>query len=304
MTPTRIRSAGLAALAFATLGLPLGAADTDPSTPEGAVLPAVKALHDNDFKALFALMPAEDQAKAQDGWKQSQTNPDPKSDAQFDQMLGQLLDPKAVDNLAAQAEPQLKTMDLTKTSQGIMAMSGLLPMLAAQNGKQLTPDDQKGLAMVQNLLNDVAAWIPKSGINDDKKLRDALEHVVAGAKALGVKDSKELHALAFDDLLTRVGPMLKELKSALAVYDLQADKLLESVKATSAGDGDQRTLTVSFTAFGRPYETPVKVQKVNGKWVMANGAPAGLDAFKGMLPGLPGAAPAGGGQGEGAGEVR
>jgi hypothetical protein len=291
-----------AMLALVVASAPLGAADAvAPSGPESALLPAVKALRDNDFKALFATLPPEQQTQAQAEWKKAQATPDAKGDASFDRFLGQLLDPNAVDNLMAQAEPQLKGIDLVKAQQGLMALSGMLPLFAQQGGKPLSPDDVKGMTVAQGLLGDVAAWIPKSGITDAKKLREAIEHLVAGAKKLGVKDAKELHALAFDEALGRLGPMLAELKGALAVYDLQADQFLDSVKAAGAGDGDQRTLNVSFTAFAHPYEVPLKVQKVNGAWVLAKDpGPSALDTFKGMLPALP----LGGGDGEGAGEVK
>jgi hypothetical protein len=307
MPSTRLRSAGLAAVAVFGLSVPLRSADIDPSAPESAIMPAVKAIHDNDFKALFASFSAADQAKAEADWKKAQADPNAaKNDAQVDQFLGQMLDPAAVDNLMAQAEPQLKTMDLAKAQQGLMALSGMLPLMMSQNGKPMTADDQKSMAMVQSLLNDIAAWIPKSGVNDPAKLRTALEHVVAGVKALGVKDGKELRALSLDDLLGRLGPALKEVKAGFASYDLQADKLLESIKPTSTGDGDNRVLNVAFNAFGRDYTVPLKVQKVDGKWVLAkDAAPAGFDAFKGMLPGLPGSgAGPGDGQGEGGGEVK
>jgi hypothetical protein len=275
------------ALALATSPL-RAAAETDPSAPESAILSTVKALRGDDFKALFASLPPEDQAKAKEQWTKTQGETDAKNSAEFDQLMGKLLAPDAVEQLTAQAEPQLKQMDPAQISQGLMMASGFLPMML-QNGpdgkpRQMTPDLQHTITMIQGILTDASQWVTTAGLNDPKKLQTACEHLVAGAKALGVKDTKELHALAFDELLARLGPLVKEAKAALGAYEIDANKFLDSISAKSVGDGDQRTLNVAFTLFGHPYEAPIKVEKVAGKWVLAkDAAPAGFDAFGSML---------------------
>jgi hypothetical protein len=302
----------LAIVALAVLGSSrLAAGDTDPAAPETWLLSTVKALKGNDFKTWFDAIPADDQAKAKEQWAKSQK--DPESAKKFDEFMTQMLAPDAVDALVAKAEPGLGQFDPAQTSQGLMMMSGFLPMMLQQgpNGqpRKMTPELQQVVSMAQNMLSDAAQWVQTAGLNDPKKLRGAVEHLVAGAKAIGVKNSDELHQLSLEDFLGRLGPASKEIKLAIATYDLQVDKFLDSVTATSAGTGDHRTLTVGFTAFNRPYTLPLKVEQQGGKWVPAKDAIPGIEALQQMVPGMAGgdgrAGPPGqGGQGEGGGAVK
>ncbi|MBA2479357.1 MAG: hypothetical protein H0V44_01745 [Planctomycetes bacterium] len=288
----RIIFAVLAMLALTTVASS-AATPVDPASPEAAVLLPVQVLRKNDFKAFFASLPAEDQAKAQAQWKEAQVNPKAKDTKQFNDTMTMLLAPDAVDQLMAQAEPKLQEMDPQQMSQGLMMISGLLPMLIQQSqmqnqkagAKPMDADMQKSIAMIQSLMNDASQWVLTSGINDPNKLRTAIEHVVAGAKALKVADAAEMQALQLTEFLDRLGPMVQEVKQALAVYDLQVDPFLDSFTAKSAGEGDKRVLTVGFTAFGNPYEMPVKVENKGGTWSVSPENNSGLNDLQKMMGG-------------------
>ncbi len=292
-----MRRIALTALAAATMAFssvyaataeaPVAAAAVDPSSPEAPILLTAKALKDNDFKQFFLSLPAADQAQAEKSWKDAQTNPAAKDGKEFDDAMAKLLAPDAVDQLMTQVEPQLKAFDPQQTSQMMMMMSGFLPMLL-QNGpdgkpKALTPELKHTITMLQSIITDAAQWIPTANVNDPEKLRSAFGHIVAAAKALDIKDTKALRALPLTEVLGRVGPLVKELKQALAVYDLQADDFLGSITAKSAGEGDTRTLTVGFKAFGRGYETPITVERQGTKWVLSKDNASGFDAFGKMF---------------------
>lgn len=278
----------IALLALAILPLPaLRAAEPAADAPEASVNQVVAALRDNDFLGFFKSLPAEEQAKAEKGWKEGQQ--DPAKRAEFDEFLGKLLAPDAVDQMMANAEPGLAGADLVQQSQSLKMMAGFLPMMAQMPGpdgkpRNPTPELTQAVQMGQTLLNDVADWLPTSGLNDPAKLREALTHLVDGAKALGVKNSEELRALELTEFLTRLSPLVKEAKAAFNVYGLDADKFLASVTATSTGAGGERTMNLGFTAFGRPYSVPVKMTKKDGKWVAADQTMAkGFDAFSGFM---------------------
>jgi hypothetical protein len=124
------------------------------------------------------------------------------------------------------------------------------------------------------------------------KARQAIEYIVAGAKALEIANAADLRALSLDEVLKRCGGFLVEFKHALAVYGLDADGFLDSIKVAGVeGDGDQRTATMQFTAFGKPHSFPVKMEKKDGRWQVSESSLAGnplTDGLGGMIPGAGG----------------
>lgn len=281
----QILCSAIALLALATL--PLRAADPAADAPEASMVQVVNALRQNDFLTFFKSLPAEEQAKAEQQWKDGQQ--DPKKRAELDEFLGKLLAPDAVDTMMANAEPGLASADLAANAQQLKMMAGFLPMMAQMPGpdgkpRQPTPEMTQALQLGQTLINDFADWLPTSGLNDPAKLREALTHLVDGAKGLGVKNSDELRQLALTEFLTRLSPLVKESKAALGVYGIEADKFLDSIKATSTGSGEQRTVDLAFAAFGRPYSLPLKMVRKDGKWVPADSSMSqGFDAFTGFM---------------------
>ncbi len=297
-------SALIAAL-FGFQGASLAAADTPPAlatTPESAIQLPVAVLRGNDFKAFYVQLPAEYKAKAEADWKKAQDEAKSGSNAkqagEMNEMLAKFLAPDAVDKIVKENEPKLAEMNPQEWSQNLQMAAGFLPMLLGQPQPGQTPEQAKtkqALAgMLQGILTDASSWLLTAGINDPKKLRSAVEHLVTGAKALGVKDVTELQKLGFEDFLGRLGPIVKEAKGAAGVYDIQIDGFLDSIKAVATApvpgaSPDERTLDVSFSAFGKPYTFPVNVMRKNGSWTVSpkNAEPFG--AMKQMMPGAGGA---------------
>jgi hypothetical protein len=248
----------------------------DPKDPISAVMTPVTLLRSNDFKGFYELMPAEDKAKAETEWKASQAKAAAGGDmgdqgqmAEFNAFLAKCLAPNAVETLYAEAEPKLADINPQEISQQLQMFSGMVPMMAMQQGGQQDPQKQQFVTALGGMMLGASQWILTAGLEDKAKLRQAITHLVAGAKGLGVKEVKELQALPLDQFLGRLGPVVKEMKAAAAIYDIQADPFLDSVKATAQGDGNERTLAVAFTAFGKPYTLPVKVELKDGHWVVS-----------------------------------
>jgi hypothetical protein len=261
------------------------AADT--STPEGTLMAPIEALRNNDVPAIFALIPEEAQAEAKKSWEEEAKNPNAAQDAEIDQNLGKLLAPDAIDTMMADLEPQLKEFNAQQVSMGLMMMGGMLAMNMAKD-----PEQAQSAQELQGLITDICAWLPASGLGDPAKARQAIERIVAGAKALDIANATELRALSLDEALKRCGGFLIELKNALAVYNLNADGFLDSIKVASVeGDGDQRTATMQFTAFGKPHSFPVKMEKKDGRWQVSESSMAGnplTGGLGGMIPGVGG----------------
>ena len=266
----------------------------DPATPESAVLLPARVLRDNDFKAFFLSLPAEEQDKARTEWTAAQQAAKNAANGQpgapnpqegINAVLAKLLAPGAVEGLLAEAEPQLAQMNPQELSQGLAMTAGFLPMMLGnqQGPGAKDPGNAKRIAALQGLLTDASQWVLTAGLNDKAKLKEALTHLVAGAQALGVKDFSELQALPLEDFLARLSPLIKEVKAALQVYDMGVDDFLGSVTASAdapAADANpaQRTITVGLRAFGKPYSFPLAVERSGQHWILS---PSNAAPFKG-----------------------
>ena len=278
--------------------VPTVIAGVDTATPESAILLPARVLRANDFRGIYDLLSPEEKAKATSEWTkaqaQSKTGAKQKDVNELNDLLSKLLSPTAVDDLFKEAEPKLASINPQETSQALQMAAGFLPMMLgqAQPGQtaEQTKNKQAMATMLQGILTDASSWVLSAGVNDPKKLRSAIESLVAGAKALGVKNAAELQALPFEEFIGRLGPIVKEAKTAAGVYDIGIDAFLDSVKATATpaaagAAATERALAVSFTAFGKPYTFPVTVVLKDGHWIISPKNGEQFGAMKQMMPG-------------------
>jgi hypothetical protein len=257
-------------------------APVDASTPEEAILSRVAALRRNDLAAWFHSMPETKQAQVREAWNSAATA-NASKDEKLTQQLALVWSPDAVDLIMAGLEPKLAQVDPQKVSMGAMMVGGMIAMSLSKD------DSNKDLAQtVQKLVTDICAWLPTAGLDDATKAREAVTHLIAAAKVLQVHDASELRALSVDALFDRAGASLVEIKAGLRVYGLDFDGLLDSVAVSQIeGDGDHRTATVRFTAFGHQHSLPMRLVQQDGNWVADTaGLGEGLDGM-----GLPGVQP-------------
>lgn len=287
----------------------VSAAVVDATQPESAILLPAQVLRGNDFKAFFQTLPADDRAKAENDWKESQAKSKsgkPQDLTQVNALLAKLLAPDAVEALFKEAEPKLAEIKPEELAQQLQMGAAFVPMMFSQPQPGQTPEQTKNKQllgqMLAGIMTDASGWVPTAGLNDPKKLRSAIEHLVAGAKSLGVKNVEELQALPFEEFLGRVGPLVKEAKAAAGVYDVQMDAFLDSVKAVpsaaapAAGAApEDKALSVTFAVFGKPYTIPVLVTKKDGHWVISPKNGESFGGMQKMMGGGGGAPDAGGG---------
>ncbi len=284
----------------------------DATLPESAILLPAKVLRGNDFKSFFQTLPAEDRAKAELEWTEAQAKAkrgEPRDQSEINGLLAKLLAPNAVETLMAEYEPKLAALNPAELAQNMQMGASFIPMMFSQPTPGQTPEQTKNKqvlgAMVSGIMTDGSIWLPKAGINDAKKLRGAIEHLVAGAKSLGVKNIEELQALPFAEFLGRVGPLVKEAKAAAGVYDVQIDAFLDSIKAvpaTAPAAGlapEDKSMSMTCTIFGKPYTMPVLVTKKDGHWVIS---PKNGQSF-GPMAQIMGGGPGGRGGDEGPDEM-
>ena len=273
------RIALLAALAAAGFGCNQQPAATAPTasapavaapaaTPDVAVAMAVKALRDNNLAGLFAAsLPPGEYAKLKADWNKD-INSEPVSEEdrkQFTETMTKLTAPGAEDKMFAEIKPQLDEMDKQAAQIPMMvAMGQGFAQSAIQQNKDLT-DAQK--TQVSQLLDATAKWAQTTKFTDPMLVKSAIAVVCKTARDLNLKSVDEARALTYDQGMQKAGIVLGGVKQVLAVYGLNMDKALDSVKVqTVSANADTAKVKISYTAFDTPFSTESDLVRVDGKW--------------------------------------
>ncbi len=250
-------------------GNPAAPAAVAASTPDGAVSAAVKALRDNNVAALLEItLPPGELAKLKADWGKER-NQEPvtaEERAQFAETMTKLTAPDAEAKLYAEIEPKLKEFDQKSAQQMPMmiAMGQGFAQSTIQQSKDLT-DAQK--QQLQALLDAVAKWAQTTKFTDPALVKSAIAAICKTARELNLKSADEARALTYDQAMQKAGIVIAGLKQVLAVYGLQLDKALDSMKAeTLASAGDSAKVKVTYTAFDQPFTTESDMVRVDGRW--------------------------------------
>jgi len=230
-----------------------------------------KNLRHNDLSAAFALLTTADQRRIGLQWQRQMARPDAYADVQIDTVLRLAQNSSAVDQVMAMAQPYLAHINVPAMTKGINDIAGLLAMAA--DTKQ--PGSSGGLdhAGLRDWLIDLAKWVPTAGLADQAKARLAAGHLIKAITASGLKSAAELRVMPLPDLLTRLGPALPAFKDALAVYDLDVDRFLDSCTA-KLGDEltpEQATLLLGFNSLGKQRTISLKLVQKGGAWQLPEG---------------------------------
>jgi len=262
-------AAGCGSSETAAPGAAPTAAIAVPGTPDGAISAAVAALRANNVAAfLQSALPAGELAKVKADWSRD-INKDPVTDEdrkQFTETMVKLTAPGAEDKMYAEIEPQLKEFD-AKTAQQMpmmIAMGQGFAQSAIQQSKELN-DQQK--QQTQALVDAAAKWAQTVKFTDPALVKGAIAAACKTARDLNLKSIDEARALNYDQAMVKAGVVLGGVKQIFAVYGLNMDKALDSVKAeTAAAAGDSAKVKVSYIAFDTPFSTESDLVKVDGKW--------------------------------------
>ncbi|MGA9334942.1 MAG: hypothetical protein WBV39_11750 [Rudaea sp.] len=244
-------------------------ATASPTTPDGAIAGSITALRNNNVGALLeTAMPPAALAKLKADWHDNM-NKDPVTDQQrkdFAEHMAKLTAPDAEAKLYAEVEPKLKEFDEKSAQQlpMMIAMGQSFAQSTIKQSKDLT-DPQKQQA--EALLDATAKWAQTTKFTDPALIKAAIAVICKTARALNLKTIDDARALSFDQGMQKAGIVVGGLKQVLAVYGLNMDKALDSVKVTPVStNGDSAKVTVSYTAFDQPFSTEAQMVKLDGKW--------------------------------------
>jgi hypothetical protein len=238
------------------------------ATPDASVAAAVKALRDNNLAGLFAAsLPPGEYAKLKTDWNKDM-NSEPVTDEdrkQFAETMTKLTAPGAEDKMFAEIKPQLDEMDKQAAQIPMMiAMGQGFAQSAIQQNKDLS-DAQK--QQVTQLLDATAKWAQGTKFTDPTLVKGAIAVVCKTARDLNLKSVDEARALSYEQGMQKAGIVLGGVKQVLAVYGLNMDKALDSVKVqTLSANGDTAKVKITYTAFDTPFSTESDLVRVDGKW--------------------------------------
>lgn len=240
-----------------------------PSSPDGTIMASAKALRANNIAALLDnALPAGEVNKMKADWTKN-LNKDPVTDEdrkKFADQMAKLTAPGAEDRLYAEMEPQLKQFDQQSAQQMPMmiAMGQGFAQSAIQQNKDMS-DQQKQQAVA--LLDATAKWAQSVKFTDPALVKQAIAAVCKAARDINLKTIDEARALTYEQGMQKAGIAVGGLKNVLAVYGLNVDKALDSVKTeTVATTGDTAKVKITYTAFDQPFTTDSDLVRVDGRW--------------------------------------
>jgi hypothetical protein len=240
-----------------------------PSTPDGALAASIKALRANNVAAfLDNALPAGEVAKMKAEWTKD-VNKEPPTDEdrkQFADTMVKLTAADAEAKMYAEIEPKLKEFDAQSAQQMPMmiAMGQGFAQSSIQQSKELN-DSQKQQAT--QMIDATAKWASATKFTDPALVKSAISVVCKTARDLNLKTIDEARALSYEQAMQKAGIVVGGVKQVLAVYGLNMDKALDSVKVeTVSTAGDSAKVKVTYTAFDQPFATESDLVKVDGRW--------------------------------------
>lgn len=268
-----------------TLTLPLlfacgknGSAPADAAagkTPTDAVTLWAQSLRTNDMQAFSRQWLPDDLRQrteaAFDAERQTLPPADEKERAEFAQMMTKLTEPDAEKALYTELEPMLAKFDAEIGTQLPLAVamgSGFLSAWIAEN--QTLSDDEKQHA--GSALAALTGWASALPLTDRAKAKQAIAAVTETARKLELDSIDTLRTIKLDDALAKAGIAAAGTKKILAVYGLDMDKALASVKASEVSrDGEHARVKVSYTLLDKPIAFEMDMVKRDGHWFSKSG---------------------------------
>lgn len=244
-------------------------------TPTDAVTHWAQSLRANDMQAFSRQWLPDDLRQrteaAFDAQRQALPPADEKDRAEFAQTMSKLTAADAEKTLYAEIEPMLAKLDAEIGSQLPLAVamgSGFISASIAES--QTLSDDEKQHA--GSALAALTGWASALPLTDRAKAQQAIAAVTDTARKLELDSIDALRSLKLDPALAKAGIVAAGTKKLLAVYGLDVDKALASVKASEVSrDGDHARVKVSYTLLDKPITFEMDMVQRDGRWFSAAG---------------------------------
>ena len=245
------------------------AANTDPAA---AIMNQVKLLKADKIGELVkASLPPDDYQGVRREFAEQQHKPVTEEQRQeFAKQMRELSAPDAEQALFNKLLPVLNQYD--SKYKAMLPMYIGIGQTAITTGinqsKDMTPEQKK---QATEMLSAAAAWAQGTNWGDREKAKQAIAVVTSTVRKLDVKTLDQARALNFDQAMRKYGEAWNGVRKVLAVYGVDVDKALDSVKTkTVSQTGDKATVQVSYTVFDKPMQSTVEMVERDGHWYNAS----------------------------------
>ena len=238
-----------------------------PSTSMGPAQVSMELAHlakINDLKGMMNLaMPAPALKKMVDSWETKRQEPITDSDRkEFADGIAKLIAPGAIDELMAQAEPEMAAL---KPQMAMYVPMGIGMAQQAISANADLSEVQKKQAT--DMVSALQGWAMKTDLTDPNRLRKALTELASGVRATNITTLDQLQALSFDQMLGKGGVLFGSMKRAFNAYDLNMDEMFTSLKAEQISmTGDTAVVRTSMSFLGQPITSEAQMVKSDGRW--------------------------------------
>ena len=250
---------------------------TAPATAGAATRPAqavrqlVAHLHDNDWVAFARdAVPPALHAQLQDAWREGRTRW-PLDELQFDDRLPALLKSLAAPGAETSLQ-QVFDRQFSGKQAELKAAAVALGLFGAQYVDREGNYSADERAHYTQLVAAMSRWGMTAPLGDPQRARQAIPQLVVAARGTGLSRPADFAAAGMDDSLRRLAPFAATLKQVLArQYGLPLDASLAGMQvALLQQTGDSARVRMRYQLGGTDIDTLVSLQRVDGRWYLAD----------------------------------
>lgn len=262
----------LAVLLLAACGKDEGASSGQAANndPASAIMNQVKLLKAGRIDDLVkASLPADDYQAVRRKFDEERSKQEPITDAQrkqFAEKMQKLTAPDAEQSLFNQLLPVLKQYDTKYKAQLPMyiGMGQTMMGTAINQSKDLTPEQKK---QATEMMAAAAQWAQNTDWGDQAKAKQAIGVVTSTVRKLDIKTLDQARALDYDQAMQKYAQIWQGVRKVLAVYGVDVDAALDSVKASTISQKDHTAMVETrYTLFDKPMKSQIKMVEKNGHW--------------------------------------
>ena len=257
-----VLSAGTAAMLAVQSCGGSASVSADPSTPEGAIMASAQAVKSNNVSAIVDVyLTPEQRTKIAAEWDKKRKE-EPVPDAAND-TVKQQIEMLTSGALQEQYMPQVEQM-LSQINTDMV--SGMIQQVASNgvNDPSLTAAQQE---QAKAVLMSMSEWVKSADIANPDNVRKVFTIAEDTVKKLGIKDARDFTALEFDQVLKKGDIILAGFKDIFKVYNINLDESLDSLTIDKVEtNGDQSTVTMSYTIFGQKQTFTTTMTKQGNRW--------------------------------------
>jgi hypothetical protein len=239
----------------------------DPVTATKDIAAALRA---NDFDRLsHIVVPPDLYTKLEARFKEEaakRAKPTDEERKQFADGVAKFTAPDAEEKLFAEIQPKL-----AEVGPQIPMMVGMFGGIAGQGIQQSTTMSPAEKTQATAILTAITKWATTAPLSDPAKAKEAIKVVVKTARDLKLTTLDDAQSLSFQQTMQKSGIFFGGVRSVLAVYGFDTDKMLASVDAKKKSEsGDTAVVTVTYTLLDTPVTSDVDMVKRDGRWYSAD----------------------------------